>query len=263
MSHKYLAREDAPVSAETWEKLDSTMIDAARTILAGRRLIHVEGPYGLGMKALPLPASAREGFFTASMIPFTLIEKTFTLSKWDLAASEQAGVSLDTTEVYKAAKEAALMEDRVIFKGVDGSSGLLDLDGTTRMQLSPWDHVGKAAEEIVTAVTLLDQAGFHGPYSLALTPSRYNLLFRSYPMTAFTEMEHVGSIATEGVCKAPALEAGAILVASSRQFATIVIGQDMQIGFIGPEEGDRLLFSMSESLALRVLQPGSFCILGE
>jgi hypothetical protein len=39
-----------------------------------------------------------------------------------------------------------------------------------------------------------------------------------------------------------------------------VLGQDMMIGFIGPSGGE-LEFSISESLALRVRQPKSICVL--
>ena len=54
METKYLGREDAPITPETWDYLDTTMVQAAKTVLTGRRLLHIEGPYGLGLKAVPL-----------------------------------------------------------------------------------------------------------------------------------------------------------------------------------------------------------------
>jgi uncharacterized linocin/CFP29 family protein len=88
---------------------------------------------------------------------------------------------------------------------------------------------------------------------MALSPSRYNLLFRRYPQ-GNTELEHVQSIVTDGVFKAPFLENGGVLMASGRLYAAIVLGQDITIGFIGPV-GENLEFSISESLALLIREP--------
>ena len=54
MSNEYLTREDAPIGPEAWKALDDTMIQAARSVLTGRRLLHIEGPYGLGLKSVPM-----------------------------------------------------------------------------------------------------------------------------------------------------------------------------------------------------------------
>jgi len=67
---------------------------------------------------------------------------------------------------------------------------------------------------------------------------------------------------TEGVFKAPILESGGVLLASGHQFASIVLGQDMAIGFIGPAE-EKLEFSVSESLAPLIRQPRAICVLKE
>jgi len=263
MANKYLAREDAPFGAETWEVLDAAMMEAAESQLVGRRLLHIEGPFGLGLKVVPLQdAEVESGMIASPVIPLSLIQTTFTLGKRDLAAYERDGVSLDTTVVREAAIECARLEDTLVFKGAQGMPGLLTAEGSNKLNLSAWDEVGTAAEDIIKAVTTLDGAGFHGPYCLALAPSRYNLLFRRYPRGNFSEMEHVRTIVTEEVFKAPILDSGGVLLASGRQFASIVLGQDMAIGFIGPV-GEKLEFSISESLAPLIRQPQAICVLKE
>ena len=67
---------------------------------------------------------------------------------------------------------------------------------------------------------------------------------------------------TGGVFKAPVLKTGGVLLATGKQYASIVIGQDMTTGFVGPV-GDSLEFSISESLALLVRDPASICVLRE
>ena len=54
MEKNYLGREDAPISAETWKLLDTTMIEAAKSQLSGRRLLSIDGPFGFGLKVIPL-----------------------------------------------------------------------------------------------------------------------------------------------------------------------------------------------------------------
>jgi len=258
MANKYLAREDAPFGAETWKMLDAVMMEAATSQLVGRRLLHVEGPFGLGLKVVPLQDVEMEpGLTVSEFLPVVLIQKAFTLGVRDLAGYERDGIAFNTSAVVKAATECAQLEDDLIFNGA-----LLAAEGSNMLDLSSWDEVGAAAQDIIKALTTLDKAGFHGPYSLALSPSRYNLLFRRYPRGNFSEMEHVKTMVTKGLFKTPILESDGVLLASGRQFASIVLGQDMTIGFIGPT-GDGIEFSISESLAPIVRQPQAICVLKE
>lgn len=288
MASKYLGREEALVSPALWKRLDEVAIEAAKSQLAGRRLLHVEGPYGLGLKAIPLDdmivspgweQSAEDAdededlmaeeldemgpeIVASPVIPLALIRHAFVLGARDLAAFERDGVSLDMVPVTEAAIACARVEDELVFQGsVDlDVSGLLNAEESHSIKLSAWDKVGHAANDLIKAVTELDNGGFHGPYCLALAPSRYNLLYRMYPQGSHTELAHLQSIVTAGIFKAPVLKEGGLLLASGVQFASIVIGQDLAVGFIGPSDGD-LEFSISESLALRIRQPKAICTL--
>jgi uncharacterized linocin/CFP29 family protein len=263
MTNKYLSREDAPIDEATWEVLDKVMEAAAKTVLTGRRLLHVDGPYGLGLKAVPLSDPPVErAAITSSVLPLALIHQSFSMGKRDLAAFEKDGVMLDTRGVAAAAIECATLEDALVFQGTRETSGLLSAKGSNSLKLSAWGEVGAAAGDIIKAITMLDGAGFHGPYVLALAPARYNLLLRRYPTGNATELEHVQTAVTEGVFKAPGLESGGILLASGRQYATIILGQDMTVGFVGPV-GERLEFTVSESLTPYIKQPKAICLLKE
>jgi uncharacterized linocin/CFP29 family protein len=263
MANKYLAREDAPISSETWKTLDAAMMEAAKSQLVGRRLLPIEGPFGLGLKVVPLQdAEVKSGLITSQAISVPLIQTTFTLGMRDLANYERDGVSFDTSAVAEAALEGTRLEDNLILNGAAGVPGLLTAKATNKLNLSAWNEIGTAANDIIQAITTLDSEGFHGPYCLALAPSRYNLLFRRYERGNLSEMEHVKTMVTEGVFKAPVLKSGGVLLASGRQYAAIVLGQDMTIGFIGPA-GDKLEFSISESLVPLIRQPGAICVLKE
>ena len=261
MANTYLGREDAPIEAATWKLLDDVMVQAAKSQIAGLRILPIEGPYGFGLKAIPMGDYAIEdGIIGSTAIPMTMIRTEFSLAKRDLAAFERDHLILDTTPVACAAMDAAVKEDRIIFSGLAGISGLLNAEGAGSLTLSKWDKVGAAADQIIDAVTRLDAAGFHGPYSLALAPAQYNLLLRRYPQGDGTELDHIRSIVTDGVAKAPALKKGGVLLASGSQFASIAIGQDMVTAYNGPV-GDLLEFQIYESLALVLRAPESILVL--
>jgi len=263
MTNKYLSRDDAPIEEKVWEILDQTMIEAAKSVLTGRRILYTEGPYGLGLKAVPLSdPDAASDVINSPVMPLALFSKCFTMSKRDLAAFERDGVMLDAKPAAITAIECAKIEDDLVFKGNKDAPGLLTAKGSNQLKLSSWSDIGTAAEDIIKGITALDAAGFHGPYSLALAPGRYNSLLRRYPNGNSSELEHIETMVTEGIVKAPVLESGGILLASGRQYASIVLGQDMAMGFIGPA-GERLEFSISESLTPYIRQPKALCLLKE
>jgi uncharacterized linocin/CFP29 family protein len=263
MADKYLSREDAPITAAAWEKLDKAMMAAAKTVLAGRRILHVDGPYGLGLKAVPLADPPIErAAISSQVLPLTLIHQTFSMSNRDFAAFDRDGVLLDTRGVAMSAIECATAEDTLIFNGSRETPGLMTAKGTNHVKLMAWNEVGTAASDIIKALTVLDGAGFHGPYALALAPARYNLLLRRYPQGNATELEHIKTAVTEGVVKAPVLEAGGVLMAYGSQYALVILGQDMNVGFVGPS-GERLEFTVSESLTPYIKVPGAICLLKE
>ena len=269
MSEKFLHRKDAPFGDAVWQQIDQTVIEAAKSQLCGRRVIKIQGPYGLGFKALatsdcPVEEKLPEGVQMAAgcVLPLVAVQKGFRLAVRDVAAFEQSGLPLDLGEAAQAAIDCARQEDVLIFNGSKrlAMRGLLNAEGVGSVKLKPWKDIGAAAENIIEAVTALDERGFHGPYALALAPKLYNLLFRQYPQGATTELEHIKEIVTDGIVKAQVIASGGILLCTSGPFASIVLGQDLMTGFVGPANGD-YQFLVSETLTFWLKQPESLCVL--
>jgi len=271
MSERVLNRKDAPFADKVWEKIDQAVVGAAKSQLSARRLLQIEGPYGLGIKSIPgadKPVEAKglvEGATLASSAetPLVVVQSSFKLAARDVVAFEQTGLPFDLGVVARAAIACARQEDALLYNGVKslGLDGLLGLKGALSSKLKNWKEVGSAVEDVIQAVTRLDDAGFHGPYALALAPALYNLLYRRYPQGYGTELEHLKVIASEGVVKAQGINAGGVLLASGPQYATIVLGQDLMAGYVGPEDGN-LLFTVLETIALRCVEPAAICVLG-
>ena len=263
MADRYMARDDAPIEPETWKAMDAATVETARSILVGRRMLPVEGPYGFGLKSVPLEdLQLEEDVYASSSIPVAAIQTGFTLGKRDLADYERDGLPLNLNPLVDAAIRAAEHEDSIILKGGPGLYGLLNYEGINVQALSSWEELGAAPADIIKAVIDLDNAGYHGPYALALSPRRYDTLYRRHPIGAFSELEQIQTIATEGVFKAPVLEKGGLIVNTGRIYASIVLGQDMTIAFIGPTK-ENLEFAIVESLALIIRRAGAICALTE
>jgi uncharacterized linocin/CFP29 family protein len=270
MSEYYLSRSDAPFGEKVWEMIDNVVVGAARGQLSARRLLALEGPYGPGFKTLHGPtreikSAEKNGGVSvrsSSGTPVTEISTTFMLAISDVAAYEQTMEPVDNGPIARAAITLANREDDLIFNGLKeiGLQGLMNAQGTQTFKLKGWDSPGKAADDLIQAVTLLDNAGFHGPYTLGLASNLYNMLFRVYANTSMTELQHLQTLVTDGIIKISAIKAGGVLIASGRQFASIALAQDILTSFVGPDGRD-LEFAISESLALRVTEPSAICIL--
>lgn len=268
MDNKYLAREDAPFGVEIWSKIDEVVIQAAKAQLSARRLLDIEGPFGLALKSVPLADEVAESgnvkIFGSRILPVALLETTFELSERDLANYEETGLTLQTATIAQAAMAIAEQEDDIVFNGHKqlGITGLMNTDGAQTSKLQAWNEIGTAAENIITAVTKLDEAGYHGPYMLGLSPQRYNLLFRRYPQGFGTELEHIQTIIGTMPVKLPAVKKGGVLLQAGKQYASIVLGQDLAAGFVGPDDG-AYIFKITESLTPRVRIPSAICLLNE
>ncbi len=263
MEDRFMARDDAPIAPDTWKAMDAAMVETARGILVGRRMLPIEGPYGFGLKSVPMEdVQLEEDVYSSSSVPLAAIQTSFTLGKRDLVAYERDGLPLNLNPLVDAAIRASTLEDSIILNGSPHLHGLLNNKSINRQPLSPWDELGTAPADIIKAVIDLDNAGYHGPYAVALSPSRYDTLYRRHPIGAFSELEQFQTIATEGIFKAPALEKGGLLLNTGRVYASIVLGQDMTISFIGPTK-ENLEFTIVESVALLVRRPGAICALTE
>ena len=208
----FLSRNDAPIGGDVWALLDQTMVEAAKGQLSVRRLLEIEGPYGFGLKSVPLDDGDEvDGVVTSPCLPLALLSSSFVLGKRDLAAFEYSGVFPTLNRVAEAAREAARKEDDVLLNGAAGIQGLMDYPGIERTGLGDWSATCAAAADLIEAITALDESGFHGQYMLGLSPRRYNQLF--YSETCWTSYQMISQI-VRSIVKLPALREGGILTVS-------------------------------------------------
>jgi uncharacterized linocin/CFP29 family protein len=252
--------------------IDEAALGAAKSQLAGRRLLEISGPYGFGYRAVdaterPAGGEVKRGEATAvlssaQLQPVPMLSAGFTVAMRDIAAAEEHGVRLELKSAVEAAIATAHLEDKLIFEGNTGLgiAGLMTVAGAAKVKLGNWGDVGKAADDLIAAVNALDAAGFPGPYTAALAPSLYNALFLRYPQSDMLQMEHAREIITGGMVKAATLKSGGVVMQAGKHVATIMVGQDMTVAYVGPS-GTSYEFVVVESLAPRVFIPEAVCVL--
>jgi len=273
----YLQREQAPLGPAEGAANDESVIRTAQSVLVGRGFIRLVGPFGPGTEALPNDILAGAGagkidllgnaegesltIESRRFLPLPLLYKDFWVHWRDLESSRQLGVPLDVGKAAAAAAATAQTEDRLVFDGEPslGLPGLRTVDGRQALPMSDWDSMGRAFADVVEGVRVLTQAGFTGPYALAVSPRLYADLNRIFDDSGVLELEQVEKLARRGVYPTAVLpEPGALLIDSGGQNLDLALGLDLSTAYV---ESDNLNHRLRvvESLVLRIRRPGAIC----
>jgi uncharacterized linocin/CFP29 family protein len=260
----YLNRDQAPFGESIWESIDGVAANAARDMLTARRFLDVEGPFGPGLTSVEVgndeycrqPAEDEAGAVVGRAISVPMIRKGFRLSIRRVAAYVDNGMPLNLAPAEEAAEAVAAREEEVVYRGqLDfGLAGLLTAQGRQHLDAGDWSDVDQVLNDVLQAVTRLDEAGFRGPYALALEPALYNGLFRRYPGTELLQLEHLRRLCTKGIHKA-SIEGGVLL---DPRAGRLVVGQDLRAGYSG-QDGIHYELYLSESIVLRLEEAGAVC----
>ena len=252
------------VAPDLITRIEEAAVSAARDVLSGRRIIDVEGPYGLGLTSLEVgnddlcrePGPGEASAVVSHALSLPMIYRRFSLSKRRIAAFQELGQPLNLKIAEDAAQAVAMREEDFIYHGQADFHlpGLLTAEGRNTFDGGDWNSVDQVLDNIITAVNMLDDKGYRGPYGLALAPALYNNLFRRYPGSDLLQIEHLKRLCTRGIVKAQ-IEGG-VLVA--KDVGSIVLGQDLQIAYLTPDAAHEN-FAVNESLVLKIEAPDAIC----
>ena len=274
---EYLQRSQAPLRAEQWAIVDQAVVRAAQSVLIGRRIMPLVGPFGPGVEVLPSDTVAGGtlgqvdllgeaegqaiGIEQRRFLPLPLLYTDFWVHWRDLEASLQLGTPLDLGKAAAAAAATAQAEDRLIFDGQPGLglAGLRTIDGRQVLPMSDWDSAGRAFGDVVEGVRTLVATGFVGPYALVVSPRLYANLNRVFGNTGVLELEQVEKLARRGVLSSGILpEPSAMLIDSSAQNMDLAVGVDLSVAYIESSNLNHH-FRVLESLVPRIRRPGAVC----
>jgi uncharacterized linocin/CFP29 family protein len=273
----YLLRDQAPLDTAEWAALDQAVIRTAQSVLVGRRFINLVGPFGAGVEALPNDIIGGAGggqvdllgndegealtIQSRRFLPLPLVYKDFWVHWRDLESSRLLGVPLDLGKAAAAASATAQAEDRLIFDGdADlGLPGLRNVEGRQSRPMGDWATMGSAFADVVEGTRTLIQAGFTGPYALAVSPRLYADLNRIFDNTGVLELEQVEKLARRGVYPTAVLpEPSALLIDSGAQNLDLAVALDLSTAYLESSNLNHR-FRVLESLVLRIRRPGAIC----
>jgi uncharacterized linocin/CFP29 family protein len=252
-------------------------VRTAQSVLVARRFINLVGPFGPGIEALPNDFLGGGGRGVVDLLgneegeslrierrrflALPLLYKDFWVHWRDLEASRQLGVPLDVGKAAAAAAATAQAEDRLVFDGEPTLDlpGLRTIEGRQSLPMSDWGSMGRAFGDVVEGVRVLTQAGFTGPYALAVSPRLYADLNRIFDDSGVLELEQVEKLARRGVYPTAVLpEPSALLVDSGAQNLDLAVGLDLSTAYLESSNMNHL-FRVVESLVLRIRRPGAVC----
>lgn len=263
---EYLARNDSPLSSDDWSAIDQVVTESAKKRLIGRKFINITGPLGVGTQTIQAPKLG--GFDEVieikerTSMSMLMISKDFKLSWRDIESAKQYSMPLELGPAAATSAFCAYKEDEIIFNGDKefGYSGLMNAKGSKSIDAIVWKETGNGFQNVVNAIEKLSSEGFYGPYAMAVSTSLYATLYRSYGMGKVTEIDMIRELVTDGVFQTPLLKGDkAVLIATGRENADLVIAQDLITAYLGPDGMDHL-FRVFESIVLRIKRPESICV---
>jgi uncharacterized linocin/CFP29 family protein len=231
-----LHRELAPISDAAWTQIEE---EASRTLklhLAGRRVVDVQGPGGIGLSGvgtghLKNIAAPGDGIIARQREVKALVELRvpFELGRQQVDDVERGANDSDWQPAKDAARQMAFAEDGAIFDGY-AAAGIEGIrQGTSNAIMTLPADVRLYPEAIAQALSRLRLVGVNGPYSVLLGADAYTALAETsdhgYPV-----LQHVHRLVNNEIIWAPAITGAFVLSTRGGDFA-LHIGQDISIGY--------------------------------
>jgi uncharacterized linocin/CFP29 family protein len=231
-----LHRELAPISDAAWADIEEETSRTLKRYLAGRRVVDVRGPGGVGLSAvgtghLRTVAAPGDGILARQRDVKALVELRvpFELDRQAVDDVERGANDSDWQPAKDAARRIAFAEDGAIFDGyaAAGIGGIRQ--GTSNPIMTLPAEVRDYPQAVAQALSQLRLVGVNGPYSVLLGAEAYTALAETsdhgYPV-----LEHVKRLVKDEIIWAPAIAGAFVLTTRGGDF-DLHIGQDVSIGY--------------------------------
>jgi uncharacterized linocin/CFP29 family protein len=232
-----LHRELAPISDAAWADIEEEATRTLKRYLAGRRVVDVQGPAGVGLSAvgtghLKTIASPGDGIVARQreVKPFVELRVPFELDRQQIDDVERGADDSDWQPVKDAAKKIAYAEDRAIFDGYAAADIGGIRQGTSNPIMTLPADVRQYPDAIAQALSQLRLVGVNGPYSVLLGADAYTALAETSD-NGYPVLNHVKKLVKDEIIWAPALSGAFVLTTRGGDF-DLHIGQDISIGYL-------------------------------
>jgi uncharacterized linocin/CFP29 family protein len=252
-----LHRELAPISDGAWAEIEEETTRTLKRYLAGRRVVDVPSPGGVGLPAvgtghLLTITPPAEGILARQREVKALVELRvpFELTREAIDDVDRGSDDSDWQPAKDAAKTIAFAEDRAIFTGYREANIQGIREGTSNPIMTLPADVRDYPDAVAQALSQLRLVGVNGPYSVLLGAKAYTELAETrdhgYPV-----LEHVKRIVDGNIIWAPAIEGAFVLTTRGGDFE-LKIGQDVSIGYLSHTDAMVRLY-LQETFTFRLL----------
>src|SRR6476646_6060845 len=232
-----LHRELAPISDAAWADIEQEATRTLKRYLAGRCVVDVHGPGGVGLSAvgtghLKAIEAPGDGVLARQREVKALVEVRvpFELDRQQIDDVERGSADSDWQPAKDAARQIAFAEDRAIFEGyaAAGIGGIRQ--GTSNpIQTLPAD-VRQYPDAIAQALSQLRLVGVNGPYAVLLGADAYTALAETSD-NGYPVLEHIKKLVKDEIIWTPATTGAFVLTTRGGDF-DLHIGQDVSIGYL-------------------------------
>ena len=252
-----LHRELAPISEAAWADLEEETTRTLKRYLAGRRVVDVHGPGGVGLSAvgtghLKTIAAPGDGVLARQREVKALVELRvpFELDRQQIDNVERGSDDSDWQPAKDAAQRIAYAEDRSIFEGYSAAGVGGIRQGTSNPTMTLPADVRQYPDAIAQALNQLRLVGVNGPYSVLLGADAYTALAETSD-NGYPVLEHVKKLVKDVIIWAPAIVGAFVLTTRGGDFG-LHIGQDVSIGYLSHTDSVVRLY-LQETLTFLVL----------
>lgn len=252
-----LHRELAPISDAAWADLEEETTRTLKRYLAGRRVVDVHGPGGVGLSAvgtghLKMIGAPDDGVLARQREVMALVELRvpFELDRQQIDDVERGSNDSDWQAAKDAAKKLAFAEDRAIFEGY-AAAGINGVRQGTSNPIIPLPaDVRQYPDAIAQALNQLRLVGVNGPYSVLLSADAYTALAETSD-NGYPVLDHVKKLVKDEIIWAPAISGAYVLTTRGGDF-DLHLGQDVSIGYLSHTDSVVRLY-LQETLTFLLL----------
>ena len=258
MSH--LLREHAPITEESWARIDEEARERLTPALAARKLVDFAGPRGWQHSATNLGRIAAidapfAGVSAAQrrVLPLVELRAPFSVSRAELADADRGAADTDFDDLDKAAHALAMAENASVFHGF-AASGIVGIaEASPHKPIPLGKDCDRYARHVAKAIELLLAAGIDGPYGLALGPAAHELVLESSEHGGWLLLDHLRKILGGPLVWAPGVEGAVVLSLRGGDFL-FESGEDISVGYRS-HDADEVSLYLEQSFSFRVATP--------
>jgi uncharacterized linocin/CFP29 family protein len=252
-----LHHELAPISDAAWADIEQETTRTLKRHLAGRRVVDVHGPGGVGLSAvgtghLKSIAALGDGIIARQRDVKALVEfrVPFELDRQQIDDVERGADDSDWQPAKDAAQKIAYAEDRAIFEGY-AAAGIVGVrQGTSNPTMTLPADVRDYPDAIAQALSQLRLVGVNGPYSVLLGADAYTALAETSD-NGYPVLEHIKKLVKDEIVWAPAIDGAVVLTTRGGDF-DLHIRQDVSIGYLSHTD-DVVRLYLQETLTFLLL----------